>query len=94
MYFKIAPYILEETETYRIVFTIHQNGEIDYSVCYKNNPGVVYSGGYVEQSIHMRSISGFPEIVDELLHLEPKEVVDYAARPAVTGVHAGARFPA
>ena len=74
---------LEETETYRIAFTVHHDGRVTYSVCYKNNSGVVYSGEYFIQNT--RSAETFPEIVDILLSLEPTKVTDFTSRPVSKG---------
>lgn len=79
---------LEETATYRIVFVVYDTGNVSYSVCYKNNPGVVHSG---ESSVidldsnisfNVRSIDNiFPDYADKLLELDVDETIDFASRP-------------
>lgn len=80
---------LEETDTYRLVFNLYNNGKIDYSICYKNDPHVVYSGAYssggprgiVDPNI-LSSHKMWSGLVDDLLNSEPTEVTDFGARTA------------
>ena len=71
---------LEDTPEYRIAFLIKNNGEIDYSVCYANNPGVVYAGEYLNRKTSSVNTSQFPDFVDEMLSLSPTRVTDFRYR--------------
>jgi len=88
---------LEENSEYRIVYIIDDMGDIDYSICYKNNPGVAHTGTYSSNSVEADTVdeaspsnlarnfvntdSSNNNVIDTLLSLEPEDVVDFASRP-------------
>lgn len=83
---------LEENYEYRLAYTVYNAGYITYSICYKNNPGVVYTGKYYLDEIQendtaatnhaddLESLMENNHIVDILLNLEPDEIIDFSAR--------------
>lgn len=83
---------LEETSTYRIAYIIYNDGEISYSICYRDNPGVAHTGSYsidnsdgysivTKSVVSEDSDAEIASIVDVLLELEPDEVIDFSSRP-------------
>lgn len=88
---------LEENSEYRIVYIIDDIGDIDYSICYKDDPGVAHTGSYSPNSKEADTVdeaspsnlartvvkidSSADNVIDTILSLEPEKVVDFASRP-------------
>ena len=78
---------LEETADYRIVFIEYDYGSISYSICYKSNPGIAYTGKIsmgdvetVEQRNKRISRGEFPGYTNVLLSIDSDNVIDFASR--------------
>lgn len=72
-------YVEENTE-FRIAYLIYNDGHMDYSICYKNNPGVAHTGYYYPNE-DTAQYAANDDIVSTLLNMEPEKVVDFSARP-------------
>lgn len=74
---------LEETYDYRIAFIVYDTGILSYSICYRNNPGVVLSGEKKISSISNYMSNNVFDCIENLLKSDIDEVMDFSARPII-----------